>query len=458
MEEKYNIIIVEDEKLAGRAIKDNLTKRGFSVRLFETAEEALLHFRENHADLILLDYKLPGMDGEEFFKKVREINPVFPVIFMTAYSSVAKAVRLLKQGAYNYLTKPVEIDELNHNIDNIIEKLKLVKENKKLKEGIEDKKDFDNMIFGSEQMQKVVNIALRVSESNANILITGESGTGKEVIANLIHRNSRRENNTFVKVNIAALPETLIEAELFGSVRGAYTGSVEDRKGKFEEADKGSLFLDEIGDLSSEMQVKLLRAIQDKEIIRLGSNKVIKTDIRLITATNKDLNKLIEEGKFREDLYFRLNVINIELPPLKKRKEDIPRLVDLFIKKFGEREGKEITSISKDAISALIKYNYRGNIRELENIIERAVVLSREDILTLKDLPVFINTVVEDNSYSDNNDESLPLPERLNIIEKNIIEKSLKKFNFNQTKTANGLGISESGLRYKIKSLNLNNK
>ena len=320
MEEKYNIMIVEDEKLAGRAIKDNLNKRKFLVNLFETGEEALLYFRENHADLILLDYKLPGMDGEEFFKKVREIDPVLPVIFMTAYSSVEKAVRLLKLGAYNYLTKPVEIEELNHNIDNIIEKLKLVKENEKLKEGIADKKDFENMIFGSEQMQNVVNIALRVSESNVNILITGESGTGKEVIADLIHMNSRRKNNTFVKVNIAALPETLIEAELFGAVKGAYTGSVEDRKGKFEEADKGSLFLDEIGDLSLEMQVKLLRAIQDKEIIRLGSNKVIKTDIRLITATNKDLNKLIEDGKFREDLYFRLNVINIELPPLEKEK------------------------------------------------------------------------------------------------------------------------------------------
>ncbi len=385
-------------------------------------------------------------------------SPVLPVIFMTAYSSVEKAVRLLKQGAYNYLTKPVEIDELNHNIDNIIEKLKLVKENEKFKEGIADKKDFDNMIFGSEQMQKVVNLALRVSESDANILITGESGTGKEVIANLIHRNSRRKNNAFVKVNIAAIPETLIEAELFGAVRGAYAGSVEDRKGKFEEADNGSLFLDEIGDLSPEMQVKLLSAIQDKKITRLGSNKVIKTDIRLITATNKDLNKLIEEGKFREDLYFRFNVINIELPPLKKRKEDIPRLIDLFIKKFGERERKKITSISKDAMSALIKYNYRGNIRELENIIERAVVLTRGNILTLKDLPVFINTVDEKDTFFYKIDESLPLPERLNIIEKNIIEKSLKKFNFNQTKAADELGISESGIRYKIKSLNIINK
>lgn len=457
MEEKFNIMIVEDEKLAGRAIKDSLNKRGFSVKLFETAEEAFLYFSENHTDLILLDYKLPGMDGEEFYNKVREINPVLPVIFMTAYSSVEKAVRLLKKGAYNYLTKPVEIDELNHNVDNIIEKLKLVRENERLKESFAEKIEFKDLIIGSECMQKVVNMALRVSNSNANVLITGESGTGKEVIANLIHDNSGRKNNTFVKVNIAALPETLIEAELFGSVKGAYTGSVQDRKGKFEEADGGSLFLDEVGDLPLEMQVKLLRAIQDKEVTRLGSNTVIKTDIRLITATNKDLNKLINEGKFREDLYFRLNVINIEIPPLKKRREDIPPLIDMFIKKFGKREGKDISSISKDAMSALIRYNYKGNIRELENIIERAIVLSRGSILTMNDLPVFINTFKENTSF-DKIDESLPLPERIKIIEKNIIGKSLKKFNFNQTKTAKELGISESGLRYKIKSLDILNK
>lgn len=457
MNKKVNILIVEDEAVAGKVLNDNFISRGFESKLAKTAEEALIYFNENLVDIVLLDYKLPGMNGEEFFIKIREINPLIPVVFMTAYSSLDKAVRLLKMGAYDYITKPIEIDELNHVADKIVDKIELVDENRLLKVKLQEKFSFENYIFNSEKMQRIINLTLRVADSNANILITGESGTGKEVITNIIHFHSKRRDNSFVKVNLSALPETLIEAELFGSIKGAYTGSVESRVGKFEEAKNGTLFLDEIGDLSLEMQVKLLRAIQEKEITRLGSNKVIKTDIRLITATNKDLKQLIKDGKFREDLYFRLNVINIEVPPLRERKEDIPQLIDYFIKKFSIREDKKVKSISKDAMSALLKYNYKGNIRELENIIERGVVLARNEILLLEDLPVYLNEGSENkDGFLDGVENGLPLPEQLAIIEKNIIKNTLKKNNNNQTKAAEELGISESGLRYKIQNLKIN--
>lgn len=455
MKRKPEIMIVEDEKLAGRAIGDSLKKRGFSTIHFETGEEALVHFNENPVDIIVLDYKLPGIDGEELYRKVLEKQPNVPVIFMTAYSSVEKAVRLLKMGAYSYLTKPVEMDELNHNIDNIIEKIELTEENANLREKIRENVSIENFIFDSEKMEEVISLTNRVSDSEANILITGESGTGKEVIANLLHYGSKRSNNKFVKVNIASLPETLIEAELFGAVKGAYTGSIDNRVGKFEEADGGSIFLDEIGDLSIDLQAKLLRTIQEKEITKLGSNKVIKTDVRLITATNRNLEEMIGEGKFREDLYFRLNVINIDLPPLRERREDIPGLIDLFIKKYSSRENKEIDSISSDALSSLTKYDYKGNIRELENIIERGVVLARKGMLTLKDLPVYINSATGSEFDISDLDSSLSLTEKLNIVEKRIIIRSLRKYNYNQSKTAEELGVSESGLRYKLKSLKI---
>ena len=455
MKEKFHIMIVEDEKLAGKIIHDNLKGQGYDGSLFENAEEALLHFKDNPVDLVLLDYKLPGMNGEELFEKIKGINPLVPVIFMTAYSSVEKAVKLLKMGAYTYLNKPIEMDELSHNIRQALEKVSLVEENRRLQEGLKEKFSFESYVFNSEKMQEVMSMVMRSAGSTANILLTGESGTGKEVIANIIHYYSRRKDSKFIKVNLSALPETLIEAELFGSVKGAYTGSVASRAGKFEEADEGTIFLDEIGELPSDIQVKLLRTLQEREITRLGSNTSVKVDIRLIAATNKDLRQSVKENTFREDLYFRLNVINIHLPPLRERKEDIELLIDLFIKKFSRREGKGIHSISREASSVLVKYDYPGNIRELENIIERAVVLARGDVLTRDDLPVFIENPTVDDMDIFPDDSSLPLPERLSIIEKNIIARTLRKHHFNQSKAAEELGISESGIRYKIQSLKI---
>jgi len=455
MKETFYIMIVEDEKIAGKVIHDNLKKQGYRCHLFENGEEALLHFKANPVDLVLLDYKLPGMSGEELYEKLKEINPFTPVIFMTAYSSVEKAVKLLKMGAYTYLNKPIEMDELNHNIRQALEKVSLMEENRRLQEGLKEKFSFENYVFNSEKMQEVMSLVLRSADSSANILLTGESGTGKEVIANIIHHYSRRKNNKFIKVSLSALPETLIEAELFGAVKGAYTGSVSTRTGKFEEADKGTIFLDEIGELPMDIQVKLLRTLQEREITKLGTNTPVKVDIRLITATNKNLQQLVKENKFREDLFFRLNVINIHIPPLRERKEDIKLLVDLFIKKFNQREAKGIHSISKDALNTLVKYDYPGNIRELENIIERAVVLARGNVLTQQDLPLFFNNPEENDLDIIPGETSLPLPERLNIIEKNIITQTLRKHNFNQSKAAEELGISESGIRYKIQSLKI---
>jgi DNA-binding NtrC family response regulator len=452
MDNGYNIIIVEDDIAAGKVIAFQLKEQGYHPYHYERAEEALLFFQQNPVDLVLLDYKLPGMSGEELFIKLKEINPTVPVIFMTVLQSVDKAVRLLKMGAFTYLSKPLRMEELFHNIANALEKVALVKENQQLQDSLRKSFSFKNYVFNSENMQPIIDIVMRAANSNSNILITGESGTGKDVIANIIHHLSKRKNKKLIKVNLAAIPETLIEAELFGAVKGAYTGSIENRAGRFEEARDGTIFLDEIGELSQAIQVKLLRVIQDREITRLGSNKPTKIDIRLITATNKDLLHLIKEEKFREDLYYRLNVININLPPLRDRKKDIPYLIDLFIKKYNQREGKQVKGISREALNTLIKYPFPGNIRELENIIERSLVLTQSDILVTDDLPVFVRS--QEDLYFDTimDDNNLSLPEKLNIIEKSILEKTLEKHHFHQTRAARELRISEARLRYKLRS------
>ncbi|MGD2091347.1 MAG: sigma-54 dependent transcriptional regulator [Candidatus Aminicenantes bacterium] len=452
MDNGYNIIIVEDDIAAGKVISFQLKEQGYHPYHFERAEEALLFFQQHPVDLVLLDYKLPGMSGEELFIKIKEINPTVPVIFMTVFQSVDNAVRLLKMGAFTYLSKPLRMEELFHNIANALEKVALVKENQQLQDSLRKTFSFKNYVFNSENMQPIIDIVMRAANSNANILITGESGTGKDVVANIIHHLSKRKNKKLIKVNLAAIPETLIEAELFGAVKGAYTGSIENRRGRFEEAADGTIFLDEIGELSQTIQVKLLRVIQDREVTRLGSNKPIKIDIRLITATNKDLLHLVKKERFREDLYYRLNVININLPPLRERKKDIPYLIDLFIKKYNLREGKKVKGISREALNTLIKYPFPGNIRELENIIERSLVLTQADILITDDLPVFIRN--PEDLYFDTimDDNNLSLPEKLNFIEKSILEKILKKHHYHQTRAAQELGISEARLRYKIRT------
>jgi two-component system, NtrC family, response regulator AtoC len=459
MNETYDVMVVEDDTSAAKVIEFELKAKGYNPRCFENAEEGLMHFTRNSIDLVLVDYTLPGMNGEEFYRKVKEINPLTPVIFMTALKSVEKAVKLIKMGAYSYLTKPLNIDDMHSNIEKALENVTLVKEHRRLKDNLSADSagpfNFDNFVFNSERMRKLLHMVTRVASSSSNILITGESGTGKDVVANIIHSCSDRIKQPLVKVNLSALPPTLIESELFGAVKGAYTGAMKDRPGKFEEADKGTLFLDEIGELSIDIQVKLLRVIQDREITRLGSNRSKKVDIRLITATNKNLEGLVEEGKFRQDLYYRLNVINIDIPPLRERKEEIPLLVDLFIKKFNQRENKSIGTVSKDALNALLKYSFPGNIRELENIVERASVLAQSDVLGADDLPLYILSQENFDAVDLVGDTLLPLPERLTAVEKSILEKTLKKYNYHQTNAARELGISEGCLRYKIRTLGI---
>ncbi len=458
MKHPFNILVVEDDVATGKVVVFNLKEKGYNAHFFKNAEEGLLYFQQNPVDLVLVDYKLPGMSGEEFFKKARELNPLTPVIFITAMQSVDKAVELLKMGAYTYLTKPLKMETLLHNIQKALENIQVVKESQRLQETLEQSYSFENYVFQSEKMKRILQLALRVAGSEANVLITGESGTGKDVLAHIIHYSSHRKNQNFVKVNLASLPETLIEAELFGAKKGAYTGSVENRTGKFEEADKGTLFLDEIGELSMPVQVKLLRVIQDREVTRLGSNKPVKIDLRLITATNKNLEEAIRENGFREDLFYRLNVIDIHLPPLRERKEDIPQLVEYFIGKYSHREGKAVHAISTEALDALIKYHFPGNIRELENIIERALVLCISDVIGINELPVFIGARANLDTTAIETDNALPLPERLTAIEKTILVKALEKHGYHQTKTADELGISEARLRYKLKTLGIQKK
>jgi len=460
MNETFNIMVVEDDAAAGKVICFELKSRGFGCRWFGNAEEALIFFTGNAVDLVLLDYSLPGMNGEEFYIKLLELNPFTPVVFMTALHSVEKAVQLLKMGAFSYLTKPLDTAKMHAAVKNALDKITLDKESLLLRESLtQDQPDDDSLhadyVFGSQQMRRILRLVRKVAGSSSNVLITGESGTGKDVTAKIIHYSSSRKTQPMIKVNLSALPPGLIEVELFGAVKGAYTGSAADRLGKFAEAHRGTLFLDEIGELSPDIQVKLLRVIQDREVTRLGSNKAVKLDIRLITATNKDLGQLVHGGTFREDLYYRLNVINIEMPPLRQRKEDIPSLIERFIRTFNRREGKAVKSLSREALDILMKYPFPGNIRQLENIIERAVVLTERDVLCMEDLPVFMLSDRQPDPSVTAVDFSLPLAERLNVVERDILEKTLKKHHYHQSNAALELGISEGCLRYKIRMLGI---
>jgi len=447
----YQVLVIEDEKLAGEVIRDRLEEEGYLTRLCTTAQSALDYFHAHSIDLVLLDYRLPDADGHQVLAELKATNPMVPVIVMTAYSSVEKAVSMLKAGAHTYLTKPLEMESLMHEVRRALEHITLKRENLRLAETLQERYTHPDYVFQSAAMQQTLNTALRGAASQANVLITGESGTGKEVMAFIMHHHSLRRNGPMVRVNLSALPETLVEAELFGSVRGAFTGAVT-RRGRFEEASGGTLFLDEIGEMPLPIQVKLLRVIQDKEITRLGSNENIPVDIRLITATNRDLEKEVSEKRFRADLFFRLNVLHIDLPPLRQRKEEIPSLVDLFIRKFNIRENKSINGVSREAMDRLMKYDFPGNIRELENIIERAVVLGRGKTLVSVDLPLFLTP---ENEKAAAEEKQGSLAERIKTLETRVIRDTLQKHGGNQSRAAEELGISESGLRYKLNQLKI---
>ncbi|MBW1972260.1 MAG: sigma-54-dependent Fis family transcriptional regulator [Deltaproteobacteria bacterium] len=449
------ILIVEDEKFQRDMLIGFLKKEGYKVKGAESGFEAIELIKKEQFDIVLLDYKMPKKTGIETLEEIKGINPEISVIMMTAYGSVETAIESMKKGALDYLNKPIELEELLLLLERISEKITLKRENEILRKELNERLKFDTIIYKSSIMEEVINLAGRVAKSESTVLIRGESGTGKELIAEAIHYTSRRSDAPLIKVNCSALPETLLESELFGHEKGAFTGAYTRRIGRFEQADGGTIFLDEIGDIPPHIQVKLLRVLQDHEFERVGSSQTIKSDVRVLAATNRDLELAIEEKSFREDLYYRLNVITITIPPLRERKEDITPLVEHFLKKYSEKNDKNIKGVTREVMDLLMKYSFPGNVRELENIIEHAVVISRGEIISLTDLPFHIRSHEKEKKADESTLTESPLKERLEKIEKKAIIEALEKSHGVQTKAAEILGISERVLRYKIRKYNI---
>ncbi len=446
--DKGHLLIVEDDPLQKKLIRENLEQEGYIVFEASSRKEALGVITEQTIDIAVVDYKLDEETGIDVIQGVQEKNPLITSIMVTAYGNVETAVQALKKGAYDYIAKPIDFNKFLLLIERALERQKLKKEVSLLQSSLEEKFRPKNFIFTSSEMNKVAQLTAKAAKSEATVLISGETGTGKDLVAKTIHYSSNRKKGPYVVVNIPSFPETLIESELFGAEKGAYTGAHERKIGKFESASGGTLFLDEIGDLPLKLQVKLLRFLQEREFYRLGSSQPLKSDVRIIAATNRNLEKLMEEEKFRPDLYYRLNVIRIYVPPLRKRKEDVPPLVDHFIRKFAEKEGKKIEGISAEAMNAIIIYSFPGNIRELENVIERAVVFCEKDYITTANLPLFLKEKKEEKLQMD----GLSLKERVKRLEILEIKKALQENNGVKSRAARALGITERMLGYKIKS------
>jgi two-component system NtrC family response regulator len=400
---------------------------------------------------------MPDMNGVELLNKIMLINPEISVVIITAFGTIENAVSAMKKGAYDYLTKPIDLDELDLIINKITERQNLISENKLLREQLTDKHNFAGVIADSQKMQEVVNTAGRVAGSKATVLIRGESGTGKEVIAKAIHYSSPRKNKPFIAINCAALNENLLESELFGHEKGAFTGAEKQKQGRFELADEGTLFLDEIGDLPLPTQIKLLRFLQESQFERVGGTQTINVDVRVIAATNRNIEQLISDKKFREDLYYRINVVSIFIPALRDRKQDIPPLIDYFISKYISDTNKEKIEFSKEAMNLILRYDYPGNVRELENIIHNCLVLSRNEIITSSDLPISIKNLSADSAFFKTSDD-ITLPAQVEKLEKSLVLEALNNTGGNQLKASKLLGISERNLRYRLEKWGLKNK
>ncbi|MHB2148739.1 sigma-54-dependent transcriptional regulator [Calditrichota bacterium LG25] len=452
----FKILIIDDEPAQLISLKSFLQRRNYVVFTANSGTEGLNILKANSIDLVLTDYRMPDISGLEVVKATQKINPEIPVVVITAYSQIEEAVQVMKEGAFDYLSKPIDLDALEVLIKKARERQYLISENKILREQLKERYRFQSIISQSGAMEAVLNMAGRVARSKATVLILGESGTGKELIARAIHYASDRADKPLVIINSAALSPNLLESELFGHEKGAFTGAIAQRIGRFEQADGGTLFIDEVGDLPMQTQVKLLRALQFGEFERVGGNKTIKVDVRVIAATNRDLEELIQKGEFREDLYYRLNVVTIHIPPLRERKSDIPVLIRHFIEKYARQNQKNVVGISKEAQDYLMRYHFPGNVRELENIIERAVVLARDKIITLEDLPQGL-TVQTERSILDPYDFSHPYEEKLAAFERVMIEEALKQKHGNQSQAARLLGISERHLRSRMQRLNIVN-
>lgn len=441
--EHVNILVVEDEDIQRTLLKDLLEKEGFEVSGAGNGNDAIRLFKEKTIDIVLLDFKLPDTDGLTLLKQFKGINPETEIIMITAYGSIENAVDALKSGASEYLTKPVDLDDLLFRIKKIEEKRHLIRENKVLKEVLQGRLKAINIIYTSDKMHEVVSLVARIAKTDSTCIILGESGVGKELVVDLIHELSERKDQPLVKVNCAAIPDNLLESELFGYEKGAFTGAFQRKIGKFELANNGTLFLDEIGDMPLLLQSKLLRVIQAREVERLGGLRPVKIDVRIVAATNMNLEEEVKKGAFREDLYYRLNVVSIRVPPLYERREDIPVLMDFFLKRYNDRHRKDIKGFTKESRDIMIKNDYPGNVRQLENIIERAVVLTRNEYISKDDLPVM--------SAADESALSGGIKDVVGSMEKKMILEALAKEDWVQTKAASAIGISERMLRYKIK-------
>ncbi len=440
------ILVVDDDTAHARMLKTLMTEWEYEIHLAEDGTIAVKMVKEQPFDMVLMDMKMVKMSGMEALQLIKTYNPSLPVIIMTAYSSVHTAVKALKIGAYDYLTKPLDFDKLKLTIERIFESIFLKTENEDLKIRLDEKAFKHDIIGKSPAICSLLDTITMVAPTDANVLIAGESGTGKELVSSAIHYNSLRKHQTFVRINCAAITESLLESELFGHEKGSFTGADKKREGKFLKANKGSILLDEIGEMSLAMQAKLLRVIQEKEITPVGSDRNIKTDVRIIASTNKDLKKMSEQGSFRQDLYFRLNVVNVEIPPLRERNEDIPNLALHFLQIFSKKNHRDIKGFAPEAMDAMIRYGWEGNVRELSNCVERAVVLARSDYITIDDLS-FIQTEGMDNIESGANLENI----KLSHIEEKAIISTLESAGGNKSEAARRLGITRKTLLKKLK-------
>ena len=455
MVQKTTIHVIDDEPIIHEVLGELLTSEGYEVEISSSGEEALDKYSTRSFGLVLLDLLMPGMDGIEVLRSIRKIEPHAVIIIITAYASVESAISAMKTGAFDYIQKPFKHDELLLTVKRAIEHKKLQEENIRLKDELGKKFSFENIIGKSTGMKSIFEVIKAAAPTRSTILIQGESGTGKELVSRAIHQNSKRANLPFIIVNSGSLPPDLLESHLFGHVKGAFTGAVSEKKGLFEAADKGTLFFDEVSSLNPETQAKLLRVMQDQEFMMLGGTKTIKVDVRLITATNSDLEELIKQNKFRQDLFYRLNVIKIELPSLRERKEDIPILVKHFLDIYSKENKKEIEGITEDVMEILVNYDWPGNIRELENLIERAIVLTKSKLITRNTLPPFLLSAHEDDRILSSPNNELNLKEYIQIQQKKAIISALKKTKGIQKNAARLLGVKPTTLNEMIKRLDI---
>ncbi len=435
-----NILVVDDDQVAAEMLAEALIKNGYNAQTATNGADAVERGRMTPFDVVITDVKMPGMDGLAVLRAFKEINPRTVVIMVTAFASITSAIQAMKEGAYDYISKPFHLDEVLLVVQRSLEQKTLKEEHESFRRELQNKYRLENIIGRSPQMLDVYKVVAKAAESRSTVLIQGESGTGKELIARAIHYNSPRASRPFVAVNCASFSEGVLESELFGHVKGAFTGAITTKKGIFEEANQGTIFLDEIGDISLSLQAKLLRVLQEHQIRRVGGTESINVDIRIVAATNKDLYALMKEGSFREDLFYRLNVINITLPPLRERKSDIPLLTEYFLRKYAMENGRNSLQFSKEAMDMLMEYSWPGNVRELENVIERAVTLTSNITLTPDDLPPKLRKDIESQEIS--MDSSLTLDE----LERRYVLQILRGEKGNKKRTAEILGIDRKTL------------